>query len=124
MSELLTLYSLYSDIADLVRTENPCAPSIPLLESLDDGKTTFMEAMNSLPDGYLYWAFIKVRKYIDEDTRVYMLARIMDPTQCLRLYIDIPDLTDKEQLVLEESFKDKLPNAEWELRRGIVVRTL
>ena len=119
-----------SEFMTLVENENACAEAVEWgLKELNidrrmllgDHLDTYLidDTKNQM---WVVWLMTTVRDSLGPDIRELLLHKITDPMAAFTLYTDVPDLTAKEDELLEVIFTGKIPRAEEELTTGVVVR--
>ena len=71
------------------------------------------------------WAYVLLEyigKDLDEEIRELLMNGIKEEMMAFQLYIKCDYLTDKEDNFLKSKFEGKLPNAENQLKEGIIIR--
>jgi hypothetical protein len=119
-------------------TDTPASDVIRVLKRLDacseavlwfnkyEGKT-YGELNDGCADkeynpGWGIWLLELFGEEIDIKERLKVIDKITDPMSAFSIYIRRPWLTDEEDALLLSKFKGKVPQAEKELRDGIIKR--
>lgn len=120
-----TKYSVF--IEELKRTDR-CGEVILWSENINNTKPnlTFGEAVDTLElvknQDFAMGCLMLYETQMDTGLKKSLISKITDPMTAFQLYIRLLTLTDEEDQMLIDIFKGKLPNAEAELKEGIVVR--
>jgi len=86
------------------------------------GKTVGQMIAETPKQSWAVWYLRVLGKENSEENCLAMIAHITDPMVAFNLYLKLPWLTDKEDKLLEDKFKGKLPTAEKELLQGVLKR--
>lgn len=73
-------------------------------------------------EAWAIWCLTLYYNFWEEDLRIDCMRKIKDEMNAFNLYIDLENLTDKEEEILKSKFEGKLPIAEKELLDGIIKR--
>ena len=105
-----------------------CVEAVDWVQNTNSVEMTFGQAMEELlrdekvPQSWAVWCLVSFKDEFDKEVREKFMDKITDTMMAFCLYVDMPWLTDDEDIILESKFKDKLPSAEAELAQGIVER--
>jgi len=117
--------SLFKPVLSVLREKPACSEALQLFDQFAGG--TLGQAVDALLDlgnrPWVLWFFLQLRKILTPKIRERLLASLGDcPATKFSLFLDVEDLTDKEDRLLMKGFEGRLPTAEAELESGIVQR--
>lgn len=128
---MIDVTTTIQEYIEFLKSRNACDPAIPYLEKLitpecvyfkditlaiDDGKTSYSER-------WAYWTLMDHGDQMTTAMRASFMKRITNPLSACSIYIDCGWLTDDDDILLFDMFKDKMPNAIKKLNDGSLVRS-
>lgn len=122
---MFTRNTSFKKYIDRLKERGACKEAQTWCESIDVSRKAckFGDGIESLSnEGWAIWCLTVLGTELDAKVRISFLSKITNPMAAFQLYLRSKNLSDSEDTILEEKFKGKLPNAEKELRDGIVMR--
>jgi hypothetical protein len=122
--------TLWKDVYDDVKKMGACVdPDVffgPIMKA--NPNITYKEMVEAMLEsdesktGWSIWAFLNIRKKSTDNIRELILRKVKSPSRAFSLYIEIDDLTKKEEEILTNIFKGKLKSSEKKLNKGLLKR--
>lgn len=126
---MLNLDTTVAEYVAFIKARYPCLEGIEKLESFADKVATIKDITTYLNEGkstwnpqWTYWTLVDHGDQMSTEVQALFLRRITNPKAALRLYKELPWLTDAMDFELQIIFEGVLPDAESLLADGTEVR--